>query len=428
MFWPIELAIVLALTLANGLFAGAEIAIVAIRATRVRELEDADRRGAALAALRKDPERFLATVQIGITVISATAAAFGGATLAADLAPWLTRLGVPRHSAPSIALAIVVVLVSYLSLVLGELVPKSLALAASERYALFAARPLYLLSRATSPLVAFLTASSNVILRVFGDRTSFTETRISREELLSVIDEAKDSGEVSARASDMASRAIDLDELHAASVMVPRPAIVSVDVDASAEELGALLDETDEERFPVTRGDDIVGYVATRDIGRVLAGRVPGGLARVVRPVMFVPQGAGALHLLEQLQSRRMPIAVVVDEDGTIEGIVDIDDLAEEVVGTLLVGAPRDEVQLAREPDGAVVVPAGMRIHVANRALGLHLPISPRWSTVGGLLLARLQAMPRAGARVELDDGTVLEVVEATVRRVLRVRIRAPSE
>src|SRR5690606_29150944 len=209
-----ELSVVLALTLANGLFAGAEIAVVAIRSTRVGELENETAGGAALAKLRRNPERFLATVQIGITVVSATAAAFGGATLARDLAPVLANLGLPADTAQSVALALVVIGVSYLSLVLGELVPKSLALKRSERYALLAARPLLLLGRAAGPLVWFLTASSNAILRMFGDRTSFTESQISRDELLSAIDEATDSGEVSPRAADMASRAIDLETLH----------------------------------------------------------------------------------------------------------------------------------------------------------------------------------------------------------------------
>ena len=419
----VELAIIVALTLGNGLFAGAEIAIVAMRSTRVRELEGKSASGAALARLRRDPERFLATVQIGITVISATAAAFGGATLARDLAPALADLGLSIETARSVALALVVLAVSYLSLVLGELVPKSLALQRSERYALFAARPLLLLSRLASPLVWSLTASSNAVLRLFGDRTSFAESQISRDELLSVIDEATDAGEVSPRAGDMASRAIDLETLHAAAVLVPRGAVATVDADASRDELGALLDSTDEERFPVRRGEDITGYVTTRDIARLLGGRVSGGLSAITRPVIFVPESGGALALFERLQATRVPIAVVVDESGSIEGVVDIDDLAEEVVGTLLVGAPRDEQLFAREEDGAVVVPAGMRIHVVNRALDLELPVSPRWSTVGGLLLSRLAAMPSAGARVQLEDGTELEAVEASARRVLRVRI-----
>ena len=208
MHWTVELGIVLALVLANGLFAGAEIAIIAVRATRLEELAEESRAGALLARLRNDPERFLATVQIGITVVSATAAAFGGATLAERLADALEPLGIPHDTGEQIALAAVVVLVSYLSLVLGELVPKSLALKWSERYALLAARPLSLLAKLSSPVVKLLTASSNVILRAFGDRTSFAESQISRDEVIAVLDQASGSGEVSPRAAYWATGAL----------------------------------------------------------------------------------------------------------------------------------------------------------------------------------------------------------------------------
>ena len=426
--WTVEILIVLALVLANGLFAGAEIAIIAVRATRLEELASESRAGAILARLRRDPERFLATVQIGITVISATAAAFGGATLADRLADALEPLGIAHDTGERIALAVVVVGVSYLSLVLGELVPKSLALKWSERYALLAARPLALLGRLSSPFVKLLTASTNLILRVFGARTSFSESQISREEVMSVIDQAAGSGEVSERAGDMAVRAIELDELHVGSVMIPRPAIVAIDAGATDEELAAVLDGADEERFPVRRGaDEVVGYVSTRDLARLLAGRIPGRLDAILRPVHVVPESARALDVLEQLQSKRIAIALVVDESGGVEGIVDIDDLAEEVVGSLLVGAARADT-LAPDGEGSYSLPATTRVHVVNRHLDLELPTSPRWSTLGGMLTAQLGTVPSVGAKITLEDGTELEVLDASARRVLRVRLRPPPE
>jgi putative hemolysin len=424
----IEILVVVGLVLANGLFAGAEIAVIAVRATRLAELATQSRAGARLARLREDPERFLATVQIGITVVSATAAAFGGATLAEDLAILLERAGIARPTGDRIALATVVVLVSYLSLVLGELVPKSLALKWSERYALLAARPLVLLGRISAPFVKLLTASSNVILRVFGDRTSFTEAEISRDEVLAVIDRAADAGEVSKRAGDMATRALELEHLHVGSVMIPRAAVATIDLGLTNDELAVILDRTDEERFPVRHGaDDVLGYVTARDLARLLAGRVDGGLARIVRPLHVVPESARALDVLEQLQSKRIAIALVVDESGGIEGIVDIDDLAEEVVGSLLVGESRDDASFTADDDGSYVLPASARVHVVNRKLDLDLPTSQRWSTLGGLLVTRLGAVPTVGACAVLDDGTRLEVVETSVRRVLRVRLWPPS-
>ena len=176
-----ELLVILALVLANALFSGAEIAVLTVRRTRLAELVDEERAGAAsLAALRANPETFLATVQIGITVVGAAAAAFGGATLATPLATALAGAGVPRKIADDAALGLVVVAVSFLSLVLGELVPKSLAMRYAEGYALAIARPLSFLARLAHPVVRFLTGCSNLILRLFGDRTSFVTTDRAR--------------------------------------------------------------------------------------------------------------------------------------------------------------------------------------------------------------------------------------------------------
>jgi putative hemolysin len=422
-----ELVIIVALVVLNGLFAGAEIAVVALRSTRVEELAGQNAAGRHLAALRRDPERFLATVQIGITTISATAAAFGGATLARHLGEVLAAAGLSAQHAHEIALAAVITCVSYLSLVLGELVPKSLGLKWSERYALLCARPLHLLGRISAPLVWVLTASSNAVLRLFGDETTFVESQISREELLAVLEKAGDAGQVSTHATEIAARAIGLDHLHAGAVMVPRTAVVGIREDATHAEIADLLEHTDEDRFPVLRGhDDVIGYVTTRDLGRLLSRRVEGGLRAVTRPVHAVPESAIALELLADLQRRRVPIAVVVDESGAFDGIVDVDDLAEEIVGSLVL-ADRVVGEVERAPDGSVIVPASLRVHVANHALGCELPVSPHWSTVGGLVVARLGAIPKVGAATTVEGGVTLEVVETSARRVLRVRVRRPA-
>jgi putative hemolysin len=194
---------------------------------------------------------------------------------------------------------------------------------------------------------------------------------------------------------------------------------------ASREEIAALLEEADEERYPVLAGDDdVVGYVTTRDLAKLLAGVGEGELARLVRPVHVVPETANALELLAELQRRRVPIAVVVDETGAFEGIVDVDDLAEEIVGSLVGEAERTAP--ARADDGSAVVPASSRVHLVNRLLALDLPLSPRWSTVGGLVLAHGGAIPKVGDTVTLEDGTRLEVVETSARRLLQVRIHPP--
>src|SRR5215510_6290873 len=205
-----ELWIILGLILANGLLAGAEMAVVTVRSSRVHELLESGRRGArALHALRENPERFLATVQVGATVIGSGVAAYGGASIAGDLAVWLQQLGVPPEASENLALVIVVVCISFLTVVLGELVPKSLALRAGERYALVMARPLEFLALLATPVVWFLTAVSNLVLKPFGDSTTFTESKLSKEEVRSLVDEATEAGTVDPDAGEIASRALD---------------------------------------------------------------------------------------------------------------------------------------------------------------------------------------------------------------------------
>ncbi|MGQ0507059.1 MAG: hemolysin family protein [Myxococcaceae bacterium] len=213
--------VILALILVNGILAGSEIAVVSLRRTRLKELAEGGRRAArAVQKLREQPERFLATVQIGITVVGSTAGAFGGASFAQDLEPLLARVpGLAPH-AEAVALIMVISLVSYLSLVLGELVPKSLALRSAEGYALLVGRPLLALSSLARPLVWFLTASSNALLRIFGDRTNFIESRLSPEELQQLVGEASGKGgTLHPAAGKIATRALELGDLVAADVM-----------------------------------------------------------------------------------------------------------------------------------------------------------------------------------------------------------------
>jgi len=263
-----ELLVILALVIANGLFAGAEIAVLSVRKTRLHELtRRRDRRAMAVSALRDQPERFLGTVQIGITVVTSAAAAFGGASLARDLAPVLERLGF-GHYADEVAFGVVIAGVSFLSLVLGELVPKSLALRYSDGYAFLVGRPLLALARLARPVVWLLTGCSNLVLRLFGDRTTFTETRLSRDELQQLVEEAARVGSVDPHASEIASRALGFGEVAVAEIMVPRTRVVALRRGAPLAELRQVILEEGHSRMPVFDGtlDRVVGYVVARDV------------------------------------------------------------------------------------------------------------------------------------------------------------------
>lgn len=420
-----ELLILLALVVANGLFAGAEIAVLTAAKARVQQrAAERDRRAIAVQSLRTQPERFLATVQIGITVIGAAAGAFGGARIARDLAPHL--VGLFGESADTVALVAVVASVSFLSLVLGELVPKSLALRYANGYAFLIGRWLLRLSRIMRPLVWLLTACSNLVLKLFGDSTSFTEARMSRDELRELVEDAAKTGSVDARSSEIAARALEFSDVMVSEVMVRRAEIVAIPRDAAPEEVQRILLEEGHSRMPVYERniDNVIGYVVARD---VLALAWEGGLVTVediIRPILTIPLVMRISSVLREMQTRRAQIALVVDEHGDAAGIVTIEDLMEELVGDIADENEEPEQVIQREPDGSALVPGWLPVRKLNRALGFTLPISRESTTVAGLCMALALAVPPAGTELKTPDGTRIEVVDASPRRVRMVRVR----
>ncbi len=425
-----ELLIILVLVLLNGIFAGTEIAVVSLRKTRLRELVEGGSRAArSVQFLREHPERFLATVQIGITVIGATASAFGGASLARRLEVVLREIPALGPWAPQLSLGIVVVAVSYLSLVFGELVPKSLALRNAEGYALAVGRPLVGLSMLARPVVWLLTASSNVVLRLFGDRTNFIEARISSDELQQMVEEASRSGSVHPGAGEIASRALEFSELTAADVMVPRGRVIGIPLDATNEDLRAILLEHGHSRMPVYDDDldHIVGYVLIKDVLALAWEQQLIVMQDLVRPGYFVPETKRAVDLLQDMRDRRQHLAMVVDEAGGTAGIVTLEDLLEELVGEIF--SERVEqipTEMARQADGSWVVLATAAVREVNRVADIALPEEGDWTSVAGLCLALAERIPVKGDRLTTPDGTILEVLDASVRRIKTIRIIPP--
>lgn len=427
-----ELLVIVALVLLNGALSGAEIAILALRSSRLQHLVQAGSGGArSVKRLRDNPERLLATVRIGLTVVGATAAAFGGSTVAPRLADVLRGVPAVAGSAEEIALAAVVVVVSYLSLVLGELVPKSLALRWSERYALLSGRPLRGLSWLARPFVWLLTGSANLLLRAFGDRTTFSEARLSPEEIQELVDEATKAGSVDPGVGEIASRAIDFADVCAAHVMVPRGRVIGIPRGAGAEELKRVILEEGHTRMPVYEGtiDKVIGYVTIGDLIALLWQSELIVLEDVVRPAYFVPKTTRAVELLGEMKRRRTQLAVVVDETQTMVGIVTLEDLLEELVGDIF--SEDEEVPpatLRHEGEGAVVVLGDVSVREVNRELGLLLPEGEGWSTIAGLCLELAGRIPAPGDVLDAPDGTKIEIVDATPRHIGSVRLRFQPE
>ena len=426
-----ELITILALILMNGVLAGSEIAIVSLRHTRLQQLVDANRVGAkTVSLLRAEPERFFATVQIGITVVTTTAAAFGGARMAKEFEPLLRSLPLVGRDADGVALALVVVLVSFLSLVLGELVPKSLALRHGEGYALVVAKPIAALSRIVRPIVWLLTAISNLILRPFSDRTNFSESRISKEELEQIVDEAAKAGAIHQHASELATRALDFDRLTLAEVMLPRARVDALPLHATMDQIRTFLLEERRSRIPIYDKslDDIVGYVSAKDIVSLAWDGGPVVLSDLLRTVKFFPQTVSAIEVLRFMQRESQRIVIALDEHGVVSGMVTFEDLVEELVGNIFSEHEEAIPPLTREPDGSALVRGDTPIRDVNRELGIALDEPEGVTTVAGLSTALAGGgIPNPNARLAAGDGSVLIVLEASVHVVKRVRIVPPN-
>lgn len=428
----IQLLIILALVLLNGVLAGSEIALVALRKTRIDHLVTEKTPGAEAAKrLRKDPEHLLATVQIGVTVITEAAAAFSGSHLAKEMEPFFASFPFLARSAEQVSLVLVVVGLAFLTLWLGELVPKSLALRSAERYGLLVSRPLLGLSYVLKPAVWLLTVTSNLVLRVFGDKTTFAESRLSPGEIQQLVDEATEAGSVDPRAGEIASRAIDFADLTASQVMVPRQKIVGMPRNASTEEIKRIVLEHGHTRMPVYEGmiDNVVGYVTIRDLMAIFAEQRLLVLEDAIRPAFIVPESMRAVDLLGEMKKRKIQIAVVVDELGATSGIVTTEDLVEELVGDIASEHDLDAPSpIQRESNGTVVVRGEVPLREVNRELDLELPEGETWTTLAGLALELAGRIPKVGEKFTAEDGTTLEIVAATPRHVKSIRLVLPPK
>jgi putative hemolysin len=420
-----ELFIITLLAILNGLFAGAELAILSLRKTRIKELlEEGHNSAKAILALRDQPERFLATVQIGITIISATAGAFGGASLALRLTPILQELGLEKY-ASVISFVLAIGLVSYLSLILGELVPKSLALKFTEGYAMFISRPLLWLSWLMRPLVWLLTASSNLILRFFHDETNFSESRLSPEELRQLVEEAALSGTLDPHASEIASRAFEFGELTVAKLAIPRAKIDAIPLDATHDELRAIVLAKTHSRFPVYKEtiDDIVGYVTIKELLSILYGSAGGSLQSILREVYFAPSISLATRVLRELQRRRTQLAIVIDEHGSLFGLVTAENLIEELVGDVSDEHETPKELIHKNLDGSYTIMGAAPLRTVNRALEIELEESDGHTTLGGLCITLAGLIPQKGVQLIAPEGTRLEILDAAPQRVNLVRV-----
>lgn len=424
----LELTLVALLILANGFFAGSELAIISARKSRIAQLiAGGDPNAKIVEELQDDPHRFLATVQVGVTIVGTMASAVGGAAAIQYLKP--VFLAAPfefvRHAAEPIAITVVVVVISYFSLIFGELVPKTVGLQYADTMALRVARTIRFLARAGSVAVSFLTMSNRAVLYLLGIKAEGGQDFVTREDVQHIIQEGQETGVFSAAEREFIENIFDFTHTSVREVMVPRTRIVGLDLEASRDEMLQTVIENMYSRYPVYHGsiENITGFIHGKDfLGRMV--REPDfAIESIIRPPFYVPETKKVNDLLKEMQRKRIHMAMVVDEYGGIGGLVTTEDLLEELVGEIEdehdVGEPR---RIQRLADGSMLVDAAISLSDLADVLDITREEDLPYDTLAGLILDRLGRLPEKGESLELD-GFVMVCEEVTKTAILKVRI-----
>ncbi|MFP5369447.1 MAG: hemolysin family protein [Actinomycetes bacterium] len=422
----LNIVMVVAFILIGGVFSGAEIALVSLRESQVRAMaENGGRRGKAVQRLLSDPNRFLAAVQVGVTLAGFFSAAFGASTLAQPLAGVLVSRGMAEGLAGTLALVLVTVAISYLSLVAGELTPKRLALQRSEGFSLLVAAPLNAIATIFRPIIWLLSKSTDVLVRLFGGNPEQGGESISQEELRDLVAAHESLSTDERRLIDEVFRA---GEREVREVMTPRTEVAFLDASTTASRAAKQVADSNWSRFPVfgRDEDDVVGFVHVRDL---FLPSHPAGRAATVgdlsREVKRLPGTAGVLTALSEMRRGNQHLAIVVDEYGGTDGIVTLEDLIEEVIGEIYDEYDAEVEAEGQQPsDGPREVDGLLNLDDFTEATGLSLPEGP-YETVAGYVLAELGRLPEVGDGIEVE-GRRITVAELDGRRIARLQVDPP--
>jgi len=425
-----DLIIIACLILVNGLFAMSELAIVSARSSRLRiSAKDGSNSARLALEMAADPGEFLSTVQIGITLIGIIAGAYSGASLGAPVGERLAAIGFPSVYAPQAGFALVIIATTYFSLVIGELVPKQLALRAAEPIALFMARPMALLARLMAPIVWLLDRSSALVLRLMAVRRS-GQARITAEELQMIFAEATHSGVIEEDERAMMSGIMRLAERPIRELMTPRTELDWIDLSASQAEIRKRIAQSPHSLLPVVDGspDDVVGIVKVREILSCLVTGQEVGLGELMRKAEVIPDQVDALDALRMLQQAGIAMVMVHDEYGHLEGIVTPTDVLTAIAGTFLSDQDEgDSPMVEHRADGSWLISGAMPADTMAEMLGMELPEERDFATAAGFVLAVLKEVPREGLYFE-DQGKRFEVVDMDGLRIDKLVVTSLDE
>ncbi len=423
----IEILAILLLILANGAFALAEFAIAAVRKARLRQqVEEGNKKAKIALDLAEEPTQFLSTVQVGLTLITTLAGAFSGVTLAEELAAWLNTIEFVAPHGRAVALTLVVVVISFLFVILGELVPKRIALSNPERFAMATAPVMLALSKAAGPVVRFLSWSTETVLYAFRIRRQ-EEPPVTEEEIKQMIEEGTEAGAFEEAEQEMIEGVFGLGDRRAVELMRPRMDIVWLDIQDTEEAIWATIAKNTYSRFPVGDGslDQVLGYVHVKDLlGLHIEGRPP-DIRSCMRTLLAVPESMWALRVLEMFKQSRTHIALVVNEHGAAEGLITMHDILEALVGEMPAPGEKQAARATQREDGSWLVDGSTPVFEFKELLDIReLPGEEdgRYTTLGGFVNTQLGRMPAAGDHFEAGTKRY-EVVDMDRNRVDKVLV-----
>lgn len=418
-----EIIIILGLILLNGLFSMTEIALVSARKTRLETDAKKGNKSARTALnLIREPDRFLSTIQIGITLIGILTGLYSGEALAHDFARWIGEIGSLQPYALGLSKTIIVIVVTYLTLIIGELVPKRLGMSRSERISMLLARPMNLLSKLAAPFVWLLSKSTAGIVRLLG-LGSDNESKVTEEEIRAMIQEGRDDGEVQEVEQDIVERVFSLGDRNVGSIMTYRNELVWLDITDSNEAIAGKVQENLYNIYPVADGkfDNIVGVVYLKD----LFGKIdkPGfNLKDVIRPTQYIPENLSVYNALALFKSHRVKYGIVTDEFGGVEGIVTLKDILEGLIGS--VPEAGEEPEITQREDGTWLVDGQYSFYDFLAHFDREdLYPEHEYNTLSGLILEVLERVPRTGEKLEWLDFE-FEIVDMDGARIDKVLVR----
>lgn len=429
----IEIVLIILMVLANGVFAMSEIAVVSSRKARLQQrADDGDMGARAALELAESPNRFLSTVQIGITLVGILAGAFGGATVAQSLADWLSEIPLIGQYGEALGVTIVVLGVTYLSLVLGELAPKRLALNDAERIASLVARPMQTLAMLTTPLVRILTGSTDIIMRLVGAKPS-TEPPITEEEIEILIKQGIEAGVFEQAEHDIVGRVFDLDTRRAKTVMTPRTEVVWLDVDDQPDENWQKMSGSGHSYFPVCEGsvDRVLGIVSVKAVWASMLKSKDIDLRAQLQPAAYVPDSVPLLRLLKQIKETRQHLVIVLGEHGDVEGLITLKDITEAILGYLPSLEDEDEeAQVTQRKDGTWLIDGRFLMDDFKDLFDIKEELIDEdlggYQTLGGFIMSQLGRIPDVsdnftwqGLRFEVMDMDGHRVDKVLVSRVI---------